>query len=441
MGYFDCRRLITLFVFVSLFIPPGIKALSTSGSGTLPSIPNPAFELSQKINRHLFVDSPGRVNVRKNRDNDYQFTVSGKLTLDFPLQLTPAEVSLLKSLRPQPIGVSTSIVVDLSQWPLSNVHYNGSQLALSSQQPEDSALPPQDSALFFSARPGFPAPYLLHITGSVKDIRHLGIDAENLPPTSTGCYLSGIVQTPDDSDTATLVSEVIRGLQQPNCTGQVSSGLLPDGTVPVKEAPKKGGGKGRRPKRDQFKAKEQSSSANDDMPSSDPPLSPPGGSGNGGGRDDRDKDKKDDKPGKDKEDAPEEDEEEDEEQPKSKKKKKKKPAGARAARAGVDMEKIQRYMQRTGAKLTRHGKLDKYSLNDRLRLEAELSKVATVDEWEQIRRLEGFQACERVFNLKPPFHLQVYFGWRRPQEIDDIESGEESGGGGEEGDPDDEGYL
>ena len=413
--------------FISLF-PEVSKALSVPEDDIRHSISPLLSDLSMKINEHLADHSPGYVYIDKNRQGNPQLLVSGKLVLNRPLQLTPEEVLLLRDRTRKKADAIVSIVIDLPQWPLSDVHYNGSQLypvpGASPEEHKSNQGSPGD-AMMFSARPGFPEPYLLHITGSTSDISHLRVDAANLPPTSTGCYLSGIVQTPDETNTTILASETTQGLQTPNCTGPMVEAVFPGGSVRMIEATKgkKGGSKGRRPKRGETHKKPPSPSSSDQSTSYDPPPPNQGAGGGGGGRDDRDKDDKDDKP-KDKfEPDSEDDQEDDEEQPRKKRGRKQKVAGAEIMTR--DLRLLRRYLVRTGKKLSKNARWDSQVHHDRAKIESTLARINTAAQWRSVTAMEGFDVCRNAFDLTPPPHLGDQSGWRGTRQID-ISSDDES---------------
>ena len=242
--------------------------------------------LSKMINGHLFDGSPGRLVVSRNGREQYQLSVTGVLILDTPLELRPEEVVALKENMDQQIRPATHLVLNLSDWRLANFHQNDSGFipcppGREPEREEKQSL--ADNSLMFSARPGFEEPYLIHVTGEVKDVSHLTVNVKNLPPTSTGCYLSGIVLTTGKADTEVLASLAENGSLKPSCTVNGYSGLLSNSSVPVVETPGRGG---RRPSRRQIQnSSQQKQPPPQDEASAPDPLPPPppsGGSGSGG---------------------------------------------------------------------------------------------------------------------------------------------------------------
>ena len=178
--------------------------------------------------------------------------------------------------------------------------------------------------LTFSSRPGFEYPFLIIVSEKAVNLRHLRVDASNLPPTPGGCYLPGVNSDPEGFQALPK----LLNLQSPQCLVYNGSGLMANGKVPVLEAVK-----GRRPSRrmiNQANNPKKEGGAVGGAGNEPPPPPPAGNSGatggDGGGGDDRPYKKGASKPDDD-EDEDDEDEEDEEDEVKKVKGRKKNTKG------------------------------------------------------------------------------------------------------------------
>ncbi|MCW7552263.1 hypothetical protein NX722_06290 [Endozoicomonas gorgoniicola] len=346
-----------------------------------------------------------------------------------PLKLNAAEAGMLKTVIRTNGQRLDSTLIPAGQF-LGSGQFTGFEVQLftNKQLLPAEIFPLQTSpGLTFSVRPGFEYPFLIIVSEKAVNLRHLRVDASNLPPTHGGCYLPGVNSYPEGFE---AVPKLLN-LQSPLCLVYNRSGLLANGKVPMLEAVK-GGRPSRRMINQANNQKKEEGAVGG--AGNEPPPPPPGGSsgatgGDGGGGDDRPykKDSKRD----DAKDIDDEDEDEDEKVKGRKKNKKGRRVTADLQKLEATFSHLNKNLQRTYRKGDSKRRIRGFKNRDTVDINRQLAK-ATDEQWDTIVRMEGFANCQQAFELFVPEKFSEQFGGKSskkpsPDEPEDSEESTDEG--------------
>lgn len=225
LGLSILKAFLLLLVFLSLGLRAHNNDLTTHS--TLPVYQR----VTERINSLLADESPGRAWVKPLDGGDFMIQSSGRLILKDPLYLyNEDELEVLRvrgvTHKPPPPSIVPAKA-------LTDYHYEYATIRVPIDLPSVDKIEQQhESPLFFQASGSFSAPFLLAVPNHENAFRiRVTVESNSLPPTSTGCYLNGVV-VHDSEPLLSLVSPNIivttqLSLDKTLCTDDAQHSIQP----------------------------------------------------------------------------------------------------------------------------------------------------------------------------------------------------------------------